>query len=243
MDFHKKDLWLTLAVLAAGAIIALIGGIIGKTVLGWILLAVGLVLAAVVVYLRFKVFKELFAVKRLWTLIGGGGVAALVVAAIVIMLVSSASPQTARPIAGGTPPDMMGTPGAVLPSVAATETEVPTTATFAPTATAEPTVTATPVGPIFVCLNENTTVGYSMRVAPSKDAAFGGQLQWGSCFTVDGKAAGVTGWYHVTPGQEGNTIGLEIDVDETKVQLWVDGYYLESFGVDLETLPEIIVNK
>jgi hypothetical protein len=112
------------------------------------------------------------------------------------------------------------------------------TPTIEPTTAA--TITATTVSSLFVCLNEKTQVGYNIRVAPRKDAAFGGLLNWGACFTVDGKAAGFPGWYHVTKGQDGQ-VGVEISVNEDTYQLWVDGYYLESFGESLDALPDVAV--
>jgi hypothetical protein len=236
MDLKNKETLFPVIGLALAAVLTLVGGIIGKTVLGWILFAAGLLLAAAVIVWRLKVLKDLFASSRLPVLIGGGVLALMVVTGLVVMLVSSDAAQPGPAAGGSTPPPMAAT--TAVTAVPATETPVPSS-----TATVEPTAepTTTPVGPIYVCLNENTQVGYSMRIAPRGDALFGGQLQWGACFTVDGQAAGVPGWYHVTRGQEGSTIGLSIDVDENKYQLWVDGYYLESFGEDLTTLPEITV--
>jgi hypothetical protein len=126
-------------------------------------------------------------------------------------------------------------------------TDVPTEAvasTAAPSNTAAaPTVasTASGVKPVFVCLNEKAPYGLNIRVEPKVESAYGGIIEWGACFTVDGKAAGYPGWVHVTAGQEGSTEGLSIGVDEGKYLLWVNSMYLESFGVDLELLPEIEV--
>jgi hypothetical protein len=236
MELKNKETLLSVICLAAAAILTLVGGIIGKSVLGWILFAAGLLLVAAVIVWRLQVLQELFAGNRLPALIGGGVLALMIVTGLVVMLVSSGAAQPGPMSGGMTPPPMAATTAAT--AVPAMDTPAPSaTATVEPTAEA----TATPVGPIYVCLNENTQVGYSMRIAPRKDALFGGELQWGACFTVDGQAAGVPGWYHVTRGQEGSTIGLSIDVDESKYQLWVDGYYLESFGEDLTTLPEVTV--
>jgi hypothetical protein len=233
MESILKSKWAAPAVIAAGVLLALIGGIIGRSVLGWILFVLGILLAAGIIVWRFAQVKELLLGERPWSLVGGAIAAILAITALVLMLVSIGRSQS-QPMATVQP--------TAAPIVTAAAT-VTATATEAPTETALPTatVTATPVGPIFVCLNENTQVGYSFRVAPRKDALHGGEAAWGACFTVDGKAKGFPGWYHVTIGQEGTAIGVSIDVDETKVQLWVDGYYLESFGVDLETLPEIEV--
>ncbi len=226
--------WIVLVGIGAGAVLALIGGIVGKSVLGWILFLLGIVLTGGLIVWRFAQVKEWLVSKSPWTLVGGSVAGLMVIIALALMLVSKNQPMApAQP--------------SVVPIATATATKEPATATatLEPTGTPLPTatITATPVAPIFVCLNEKTQVGYSFRVAPRKDAAFGGQAQWGACFTVDGQAKGYPGWYHVTEGQEGKAIGVSIDVDETKVQLWVDGYYLESFGVDLETLPEIEVKN
>lgn len=248
MESSKKMFWITLAALALGALVCLAGGIIGKSLLGWILFGVGLALVTAVLVWRFKMFKELFTDKRLWTIIGGALVIAMVTVALVVMLVSGSAGQDQYAAgAGGMPP--MGTPGAggqppAMGQAAATETTAATTAvpTTMATATPEPTATAEVVDSIYVCLNENTRIGYNPRIAPADDALFGGKIDWGSCFYVDGKAAGYPGWYHLTRGQDG-TVGVEIDVNEDVYQLWVKGYYLESFGNDLEALPEITVQS
>lgn len=233
MELEKKGLWLPIAILAAGALISLVGGIIGKTVLGWILFSAGFAIAAALLIVRFSVIKQLFATKKILTITGGIVLVVILAAAIVIMLTGKSKAQMAGPAVGS-----IITP---LPTVALIEAP---TAVFTATPTIEPTaaatITATTVSSLFVCLNEKTQVGYSIRVAPRKDAAFGGLLNWGTCFTVDGKAAGFPGWYHVAKGQDGQ-VGVEINVNEDAYQLWVDGYYLESFGENLEVLPDIIV--
>ena len=234
MESSMMNKWLAPAGIAAGAFLALIGGIIGRSIISWILFVLGMVLAGGLLAWRFAQVKAFLLNNRPWSLIGAVVSAVLVITAVVLMLVSKGVAMN-QPMAPEQPSQM--------PILAATAVPVTATATPAPTDIAVPTatITPTPLGPIFVCLNENTRVGYSFRVAPRKDAAFGGEAQWGSCFTVDGKAKGYPGWYHVAIGQEGTVIGVSIDVDETKIQLWVDGFYLESFGVDLETLPEIEV--
>ncbi len=234
MDSNVVNKWFVPAGIAAGAVLALIGGIIGRSIMGWILFVLGIALAGGLLAWRFAQVKAFFLNNRPWSLIGAVVSATLLVTAVVLMLVSKVGAMN-QPMA----PVQLSQ----MPISAATAEPATATATPAPTQTPLPTatITPTPVGPVFVCLNENTRVGYSFRVAPRKDAAFGGEAQWGSCFTVDGKAQGFPGWYHVTIGQEGTVIGVSIDVDETKILLWVDGYYLESFGVDLETLPEIEV--
>jgi len=236
MESSGMNKWFAPVGIAVGAALALIGGIIGRSIAGWILFVLGIVLGGGLLAWQFAQVKAFLQSDRPLSLIGAVVAAVLTVTAVVLMLVAKSGAMN-QPMAPEQPSQM--------PILVATATVEPATATAteAPTETAVPTATMppTPVGPIFVCLNEKTQVGYSFRVAPRKDAAFGGQAQWGSCFTVDGKAKGYPGWYHVTTGQEGTVIGVSIDVDETKVQLWVDGYYLESFGVDLETLPEIEV--
>lgn len=234
MESSVMNKWLAPVGIAAGVVLALIGGIFGRSIMGWILFVLGIALAGGFLAWRFGQVKAFLLNDRPLSLIGAAVSAVLVLTAVVLMLVSKGGAMN-QPMAPVQPSQM--------PSLAATVTAEPATATQAPTKTLLPTATMppTPVGSIFVCLNEQTQVGYSFRVAPRKDAAFGGQAQWGACFTVDGKAKGFPGWYHVTTGQEGTAIGVSIDVDETKIQLWVDGYYLESFGVDLETLPEIEV--
>lgn len=235
MDSIGSNKWIVPTGIGTGAVLALIGGIIGRSVLGWILFVLGIALAGGLLVWCFAQVKEWLVVRRPWTLIGGGAAGIFVVTALVLLLVSKNQPMA--PVQPSVVP---------FATAAATKEPATATATLEPTGTPLPTatITATPVGPIFVCLNEKTQVGYSFRVAPRKDAAFGGEAQWGACFTVDGKAKGFPGWYHATVGQEGKVVGVSIDVDETRVQLWVDGYYLESFGVDLETLPEIgVINQ
>lgn len=235
MESEKKAFWLNLGVFAGGALLVLVGGIVGMSALGWILLLLGVAALAAVLVLRFSFFKNLYVTRRLWTLIGVGAALVLVVLGLILMFTGNANtqPSAAMP-AGNTPPQM----ATEMPL--ATVTEVPATATVEVTSAPTSAPVATTVSSIFVCLNENTQVGYNIRVAPSKDAAFGGLLNWGACFNVDGKAAGYPGWYHFAKGQKG-TIGVTIDVNEETYQLWVDGYYLESFGNDLEALPEIAV--
>jgi len=235
MRSWTNETWITLAVPTAGALLALIGGIIGKTALGWILFILGILLIAAALYVRIKFFKEMFETTRLWMMVGGGAVLLLVLIGLIIMLASSS--RAAAPAQMTT--EQLQPQATILP------TKVPATATTAviPTSTLEPTAiaTAAPAEPIFVCLNENARWGYRPRMAPRLDAEFGGDIEWGSCFTVDAKAAGYPGWYHLTVGQEGNVIGVSIGVDEVLFPLWIEGTYLESFGVNLDTLPEMEV--
>ena len=80
-----------------------------------------------------------------------------------------------------------------------------------------------------------------MRVFPTDSSAFGGKIQAGACFVVDGKSSKYPGWYHYQKGQE--AYGVEVSVNQDTYQLWVKGYYLESFGNDLTALPEIEVTE
>jgi hypothetical protein len=235
MDFIKgKETLVIIAVLIGGILLAFVGGLIGSTVLGWILFIAGLLLTAANFYFFFSNYRDIYETKRQWAYVGLGVLGLLVIVALVAMLVSSGK--------AGTSPLPVAT---VAPAVQATEAPTETVAsTAAPSSTAAaPTVasTASGVKPVFVCLNEKAPYGLNIRVEPIIDAAYGGIIEWGACFTVDGKAAGYPGWYHVTAGQEGSTEGLSIGVDESKYLLWVNGEYLESFGVNLESLPEIEV--
>lgn len=249
MDSNQKTFRLSLVILASGVLLCLAGAVIGRSALGWILFAAGLVLTAAMLVWRFALLKEVFTSERFWALIGAAVLAVLLLTALVTMLLSgtgtnanspafnSQPPISGTPPTGGMPEDMVSS------TAMATDTAAPTTEpTTTPTAAAatEPTSAAASVMEIFVCLNENTQVGYNLRVAPADDAAFGGLLDWGACFTVDGRAAGTPGWYHIARGQDGQA-GVAIDVDEDVYQLWVKGYYLESFGNDLEALPEIVL--
>jgi hypothetical protein len=245
MELNQKTFRLLIIVLASGALLCLAGAVIGRSALGWILFASGLILIAAMLIWRFSQLKELFTARRFWVLIGAGALAVLLLTALVIMLLSGTGTNTASsannnlaPVSGTPPAGAMPMP---VENATATETTTTTvTATVAATSTPEPTIKATAVAEIFVCLNEKTRVGYNLRVAPADDAAFGGLLDWGACFTVDGRAAGTSGWYHIARGQDGQ-VGVAVDVDESVYQLWVKGYYLESFGNDLESLPEIEV--
>jgi len=235
MDFIKgKETLVMIVVLIGGILLAFVGGLIGSTVLGWILFIVGLLLTAANFYFFFSNYRDIYETKRQWAYIGLGVLGLLVIVALVAMLVSSGK-------AGNSP-----TPVATIASEAQV-TEAPTKAAVsaaAPSSTAAiPTVASTASGmkPVFVCLNEKAPYGLNIRVEPQVDSAYGGLIEWGACFTVDGKAAGYPGWVHVTAGQEGSVEGLSIGVDESKYLLWVDSMYLESFGVDLESLPEIAV--
>jgi hypothetical protein len=130
-----------------------------------------------------------------------------------------------------------------LATEVATDSISTTAAPSVVTATTAPTdaSAASGVKPVFVCLNEKAPYGLNIRVEPKVSSAYGGLIEWGVCFTVDGKAAGYPGWYHVTAGQEGSIEGFSVGVNESKYLLWVDGTYLESFGVDLDALPELDV--
>lgn len=238
MDFIKgKESLIMLVVLAAGGILTVVGGLIGNTVFGWILFVLGLILIAANLYFYFGNYRELYENKRQWALIGAGVVAVLLIIALVAMLVSAGNARN-----NNTTPAMTAVPEATetdAPKIVET-TAAPTDMTTA-TVTADAPVVSGQAESIFVCLNEKAPYGLNIRVEPQVAAAYGGIIQWGSCFTVDGQAAGYPGWYHVTPGQEGIAIGVSIGVNENNTLLWVSGEYLESFGVDLETLPAIQV--
>ena len=236
MDFIKgKESLIMLVVLAAGGLLTVVGGLIGNTVFGWILFVLGLLLIAANLYFYFSNYRELYENKRQWSLIGAGILVVLLIIALVAMLVSAGNARANNTILAETAvPEATETD---VPEVAKT-TAIPTE--MATVTTSEPVISVQ-TEPIFVCLNEKAPYGLNIRVEPQVDSAYGGIIQWGSCFTVDGKAAGFPGWYHVTPGQEGIAIGVSIGVDENKALLWVNGEYLESFGVNLEILPALEV--
>jgi len=239
MDFIKgKETLVMIIVLIGGILLAFVGGLIGSTVLGWILFILGLLLTAANLYFFFGNYRDIYETKRQWAYIGLGVLGLLVIVALVAMLVSSgkARNSNALPTETATP----GLPATETPTEAMAANELPTSTSAA---TAVPTYASAVSGvePVFVCLNEKAPYGLNIRVEPKVDAAYGGIIEWGACFTVDGKAAGYPGWYHVTAGQEGSVEGLSIGVDESKYLLWLNGTYLESFSVDLETLPEITV--
>ena len=238
MDFIKgKESLIMLVVLAVGGLLTVLGGLIGNTVFGWILFVLGLILIAANLYFYFGNYRELYENKRQWALIGAGVLAVLLIIALVAMLVSAGNTRNMN-----TTPAETAVPEATetdVPTVVETTT-IPTEMTTA-TETADEPVISGQAEPIFVCLNEKAPYGLNIRVEPQVAAAYGGIIQWGSCFTVDGQAAGYPGWYHVTPGQEGIAIGVSIGVDESKYLLWVSGEYLESFSVNLGTLPALEV--
>jgi hypothetical protein len=238
MDFIKgKETFVMVIVLIGGILLMFVGGLIGSTVLGWILFVLGLLLTGANLYFFFSNYRDIYETKRQWAYIGAGVLSLLVIVALVAMFVSlgKAGNRNALPIETAAPEIQV----TEVAADAATTTATPSAAE----ATTAPTEASSASGakPVFVCLNEKAPYGLNIRVEPKVNSAYGGLIEWGVCFTVDGKAAGYPGWYHVTAGQEGSIEGFSVGVNESKYLLWVDGTYLESFGVDLDALPELDV--
>lgn len=234
-----KGFWGYFGIIVLAAALALIGALVGKTGLGWLLFCLGVLSALAFVILGF-VKNQFFQTGLTWQSVVLLAITSLLVVFSAIRMLTASRP----PSAGTAPTPMMqvGTPPSDQPAPEAATA----TATLAPTATATevaPTATATAVvaSSFTVCLNEKTQVGYNIRIAPKDDAAFGGKIPMGGCFVLDGRSSVYPGWYKLAAGQNGSN-GISIGVDDSRVQLWVKGYYIEGFGHDLDTLPDVIVN-
>jgi hypothetical protein len=234
-----KGFWGYFGIIVLAAVFTLIGALLGKTGAGWVLFCLGVLSALAFVILGF-VKNQFFQTGLTWQSVVLLAITSLLLVFSAIRMFTTST----LPSAGTAPTPMMqvGTPPSDLPAPEAATA----TATLAPTATATevaPTATATAVvaSSFTVCLNENTNVGYNIRIAPKDDAAFGGKIPMGACFVLDGRSSAYPGWYKLAPGQNGSN-GISIGVDDSTVQLWVKGTYVEAFSHDLETLPDVPVN-
>ena len=212
---------------------------------GWVLLGVGL--AILIMGLVFLSMKKINLREGLWKVLILGLIIGALLASSTTLVIARAFASAGNrgnfsaQLAGG---NRQGLPGST--QNAGNETATPTveptarlTATPTATATMTPTATTVVVSSIRVCLNENAPLGVNLRVFPSKDAYYGGKISVATCFYLDGKSSEYPGWYLYAKGQ--GAMGVEIGVDENTVQLWVDGYYLEDLGSNLDNLPEVAV--
>lgn len=224
-------------IIVLAAALALIGALVGKTGLRWLLFGFGVLMALVFVFIGF-IKKQLFQTGQIWQSVVLLAITSLlIIFSAIQMLNASTLPSTQ--MQGGTPPADLSATAVAPTAIASVTPEATLIATeVAPTATA----TAVVASSFTVCLNEKTQVGYNIRIAPKDDGAFGGKIPMGGCFVLDGRSSVYPGWYKLAAGQNGSN-GISIGVDDSSVQLWVKGYYIEGFGHDLDTLPDVIVNS
>lgn len=248
MNEEMKGYWKYFAILVAGSILNLVGGVLGKTTPGYILFFVGLaVVIAGFVFIFLK--KDQFKADRVNVLVPGLVLAVLLGASItlstVLLLTQNARQGEFTP--GQTPSgqNVPGSDGTLMPPDGmpeqATATTAPTaTATPAPTSTPVPTATATlqTYSSLVVCLDYDQGVGENIRTSPLETGTIVGTIPMAGCFTIDGKNSQYPGWYHFSSGQNGMG-GISISAYADQNNLWVYNHHFDKAQSLLDRLVEV----